>query len=155
MDFKEPQRILIPTDFSPCSQLAIDYGVMLARRIGASLHIVYVSEVPKELIADYIGDRKSFVDPDIRQRRLDLDRALVQLREQGVTHCTGEVIAGYAEDIILELARSGRYDLVVIGTHGRTGFKRLWLGSVAERVSRHSAIPVVMVRAPRAAEERD
>ena len=62
---------------------------------------------------------------------------------------------GYAEDVILALTRSGQYDLVVIGTHGRTGFKRLWLGSVAERVSRHSAIPVVMVRAPRTGSESD
>jgi nucleotide-binding universal stress UspA family protein len=151
MEFKEPQRILIPTDFSECSDLGLDYGAVLARRLGASVHVVYASEVPKELVGDFIGDRKNFVDADIRNGRTQIERALARLREQGVS-CTGEVVPGYPgypEDLILEYAKSGNYDLVVIGTHGRTGFKRRWIGSVAECISRNSPIPVVMVRLPR------
>jgi nucleotide-binding universal stress UspA family protein len=148
MEFKEPQRILIPTDFSECSDLGLDYGAALARRLCASVHVLYASEVPKELVADFVGDRKNFVDADIRTGRTQIERALARLREQGVTRCTGEVVPGYPEDVILEYALSGNHDLVVIGTHGRSGFKRRWIGSVAERVSRNSPIPVVMVRAP-------
>jgi nucleotide-binding universal stress UspA family protein len=153
MDLNEPRRILIPIDFSACSELALDYGIILARRLGASVHVLYVSEVPKELVGDWVGDRDSFVDADIRAGRTRIERTLAQLKEKGLTSCTGEVAPGYAEDVILNQSRSGKYDLIVIGTHGRTGFKRLWVGSVAERVTRHSAIPVVMVRAPHAAAE--
>jgi nucleotide-binding universal stress UspA family protein len=153
MALNEPRRILIPTDFSACSELALDYAAMLGRCLGASVHVVYVSEVPKELIADWLGDREHFVDADIREGRTQMDRALARLREKGVARCTGDVVPGHAESVILELARSGKHDLVVIGTHGRTGFKRLWLGSVAERISRYSAVPVVMVRAPQAVAE--
>jgi nucleotide-binding universal stress UspA family protein len=153
MEINEPRRILIPTDFSACSKLALDYGAILARRLGASVHVLYVSELPKELVGDWIGDRDNFVDADIRAGRAQIDHALARLREKSITSCTGEVVPGDSESVILDQARSGNYDLLVIGTHGRTGFKRLWLGSVAERVSRHSAIPVVMVRASHAVAE--
>jgi nucleotide-binding universal stress UspA family protein len=122
---------------------------VLARLLGASAHVLYVSVVPKELIGDWIGDREKFVDADIRAGRTQMERALARLRDKGVTRCTGEVVPGYPEDVILNYARSAKYDLVVIGTHGRSGFQRLWIGSVAERISRNSPIPVVLVRAPR------
>jgi nucleotide-binding universal stress UspA family protein len=146
-----PNRILIPTDFSECAQRALDYGAELVRRLGATIHLLYVSEIPKEMVGDWVALRDKLVDADIMEGRRRIEGLLAELTSQGVAGCTGEVLPGNVPAAtILERANSGRHDTVVIGTHGRSGFKRLWVGSVAERVVRFSDIPVITVRSPHA-----
>ena len=69
-----------------------------------------------------------------------------ELARAGVT-CTSKVRTGFADDVLIEEANSGQYDLIVMGTHGRSGFKRLNLGSVAAKVARRARIPVLTVPA--------
>lgn len=141
----QAQHILVATDFSACAQPALDYAAMLATRSGATLHLLYVSEVPGVLIGEAVALRDEFVDADIRQGRVKLDETLRALRERGID-ASGEVRAGFAARTIVERARQGGYELVVIGTHGRNGFDRFWMGSVAEKVVRGCPIPVVTIR---------
>jgi len=145
---KPPKRILVVTDLSDCSRAAVEYGALLARRLEADLSLLYVSQVPDRLVGDahYLG--KEFVDADMREGRQKIDALVAELREEGVQHCTGEVAFGFAARVILERAGSGDYDLLVMGTHGRSGFQRLWMGSIAERVVAHAQIPVLTVRPP-------
>lgn len=136
------QRILVATDFSPCSRPAVEYAASLATRLGARIDVLYVSETPAVLFGDAVvlGDR--FVDADIKEGRARLAHLLDELRGRGIT-ADGQVVTGFAPDVILEQAR--RHDLVILGTHGRTGFRRMWMGSVAERVVRTCPIPVLTV----------
>jgi len=143
------ERILVATDLSPCARVALDEAALLAKRLHSRLHLLYVSEVPGVLIADAVGLGDKFVDRDILDGRKQLDRITADLREEGI-EADSEVRAGFVPDAIIEQGQPQRYDLLVLGTHGRTGLRRLWMGSVAERVVRASTIPVLTVRPPSA-----
>lgn len=153
LDMKPPKRILVATDLSDCSRPAVDYGELLARRFEAELLLLYVSPVPDRLVGDshYLGNQ--FVDADMREGRGKIDGLVAELKAAGVQHCTGEVTFGFAAKVILERARSGHYDLLIMGTHGRSGFERLWMGSIAERVVAHAPIPVLTARPPTSLEK--
>ncbi|HEX4458848.1 MAG TPA: universal stress protein [Polyangia bacterium] len=144
---QEPQRILLATDFSPCSQPASDYAAVLARRFGAGLHLLYVAQPPTFVSPEAISVVDEAIDAEVHDGHVRLDRALAELQRADV-RANGEVIVGFASDVIVAAAASGKHDLVVIGTHGRGGIKHLVLGSVAEQVVRRSPIPVLTVRAP-------
>jgi nucleotide-binding universal stress UspA family protein len=138
-------RLLVLTDFSDCARPALDFAVTLARWMGASLHLLYVSEVPGVLIGDAVADGDQFEDADVRSGRGQLDRLLGELRERDV-RATAAVRAGFALEVVVDEAAPGAYDMVVMGTNGRSGFRLLCTGSLAESVVRSCRIPVVIVR---------
>jgi len=144
----EPQRILMATDFSDCSQPALDYAVLLARRFQASVHLLYVAQPPTFVAPDALNVIGQILETELAAGRKRMEVALAALGRAGIADFGGEVVMGYAADQICERANAGRYDLVVLGTHGRGGFKHLLVGSVAEHVVRRSLIPVVTVRPP-------
>jgi nucleotide-binding universal stress UspA family protein len=140
--------VLCPTDFSACSDVALDFAIDLARRRGANIRLLHVFQVPP-----YVGweDGSMAVASvelfrDLRDR---VDEQLSELVERcsraGVT-ATSEQLEGPAHTRIAEL--SAEVDLLVMGTHGRTGLPRLLLGSVAERVVRMAKCPVISVPGP-------
>ncbi len=140
----EPKRILVATDFSACSQPAMEYAVLLARRFGAALHLLYVAQPPTFVSPEAIVVMNEAIAAEVSGGQKRIDEAIERSRE--LAPCTGEVQVGLAADVVTSLANSGRFDLVVLGTHGRGGFKHLVLGSVAEQVVRRSSVPVVTVR---------
>ena len=135
-------RILVPTDFSEMSDAALDYARVLARRFGASLHLLHVLDDPfvtEGLAAEaYITEA-----PSIRTSMLDEARSRLAHRAAGCT--TTEAIFGRGAVTIVEYAQQCGSDLIVMGTHGRTGLAHLLLGSVAERVVRLAPCPVLTV----------
>ena len=143
-----PRRILIATDLSDCSRAAVDYGAVLARGLGAELQLLYVSPVPDRLVGEAHDPGSQLVDADVREGRGKVAALVAELKAGGVPACHGEVTSGFAARVILERAHSGGHDLLVMGTHGRSGFERLWMGSVAEHVVAHADIPVLTVRRP-------
>jgi universal stress protein A len=147
------RRILVPVDFSAGAALALDYAVEFAAAAGASLHLLHVAEISTA------ADGLASADFPAVERRLceTAERELARLvreRVAGRAPATVEVRPGWpfggkrphAE--IVEAARKLDADLIVIGTHGRTGFDHLIIGSTAERVVRHAQCPVLTVRAP-------
>jgi nucleotide-binding universal stress UspA family protein len=149
---REPQRILVATDFSSCSQPALDYAALMARRFGASLHLVYVAQPPTFVSPEAIGIIDSALDAEVAEGKRRMEEALRQLRDVDL-RASGTVVIGFAADMIVALANEKKHDLVVLGTHGRSGLKHVLLGSVAEQVVRRSHIPVLTLR-PAAPEER-
>lgn len=135
------ENILVATDFSPISQRAWPYAYVIAKRFGATLHFVHVvgPKVVGALGASYAETDK---EEELATRYLsELTGAapLDHLRHYGVV-CRGEV-----SEVLCQLASKWKADLVVIGTHGRHGFKHLMLGSVAEHIFRHAQCPVLTV----------
>jgi len=133
-------RILVPTDFSAPSEAALAYGREIAERFDAALHLIYVTENP--FLRAAVVDRRSLDEAHLRwlQDRLtdaDLRRGAVAIVEQ----------SDEPDSEILRYAKSANIDLIVMGTHGRTGVARVVLGSVAEAVVRASACPVLTVHA--------
>jgi nucleotide-binding universal stress UspA family protein len=146
------KRILVPTDFSQTSDAALDFARAIAETLGASLHLLHVFEDPfvsgafaAETYAPMAPATRAALIDDATARlghRLpDADRA----RFRGTT----EIVTGLAASSIVDYARERQIDLIVMGTHGRTGVAHLLLGSVAERVVRTADCPVLTVHKDR------
>ncbi len=144
---QEPQRILVATDFSACSQPALDYAALQARRFGASLHLIYVAQPPTFVSPEAIGMMESALGIEVAEGNRRMEEALRKLRDVDL-RAGGTVVVGFAADMIVALANEKKHDLVVLGTHGRSGLKHVLLGSVAEEVVRRSLIPVLTLRPP-------
>jgi nucleotide-binding universal stress UspA family protein len=138
------RTIVHPTDFSESSQAAFRLACSVARDYGAPLLVVHVVRPPATVAYEagsMLFDPESYRD----EMREKLDR--VRPRHPGVR--VGHRLAeGDPAAEILALAREAGCDLIVMGTHGRTGLGRLLLGSVAEQVVRKAACPVLTVKAP-------
>lgn len=145
-------RILVPVDLSPHSFLAARRALALAQAFGAGVTLLHVVQHELAVVA-YAEDD----DPSLFQERVEplARRELTRFRE-GLTvppgvRASGKLRFGEPRAEVLEELRSGSYDLVVMGTHGRSGFELLLLGSVTAGVVRRSPVPVLTVRT-RAAE---
>jgi nucleotide-binding universal stress UspA family protein len=142
-------RILVPTDFSTTSDAALDYANLLAERSGASLQLLHVIDDPfvtEGLAAEaYIAEAPMLRSAMLRDAQSRLaDRAV--LKQPGGARVDTEVLFGHGAKTIAEYAAERGVDLIVMGTHGRTGVAHLLLGSVAERVVRTASCPVLTVR---------
>lgn len=146
-----PKRILVPTDFSSSSRAALDHAAGLADRFGATVVALHVWEPPTLLRTDEAlslsGQLYQTLSDMARKRASDqMDLFLAPLIEHDGLWFRRQVQMGDPADTILDVAEVGQFDLIVMGTHGRTGLRRMILGSVAEQVSRRAACPVLTVR---------
>jgi nucleotide-binding universal stress UspA family protein len=144
------RRILHASDFSPASRPAFRRALDLARANRAGLTLVHVYSTYLPVMGDgYVGGGQVY-DKMIADIRMDAQRRLGRLvaeaRKKGV-RAKGLALGGIPHDRIVRAARSTRADLIVLGTHGRTGLGRLFLGSVAARVVTLAPCPVLTVRA--------
>jgi nucleotide-binding universal stress UspA family protein len=134
-------KVLVATDFGTAADAALGYGRELARTFGASLHLLHLVEnVLRAMSADPTRLEEAALT-QLVARLSDEDRRT--LRARSVVETSDHPAAS-----IVAYARAVNADLIVIGTHGRTGIERLVLGSVAERVMQSAPCPVLTVRAP-------
>ena len=142
-------RILVPTDFSPASDAALGCARRLATRFGGSLHLLHVLDDLS--VGGTFGSEFYLADsPDMRTARLNDARERLAHRvmpdDRSQVHATPEVIFGRSAQTIVDYAADGDVDVIVMGTHGRSGMAHLLMGSVAERVIRTAPCPVLTVR---------
>jgi nucleotide-binding universal stress UspA family protein len=143
------RRILHATDFSPASRPAFLRAVELARANRAQLIALHVMTPPVLYTPDGYALPQTYTSllADMRAAaQKQLDRLVAAAKARGV-RARGLLLEGLPHDRIARAARSIRADLLVIGTHGRTGLARLFLGSVASRVIASATCPVLSVRA--------
>lgn len=139
------EQILVPTDFSAGSRLAVDYAMELARRLGASVHLVHVVE--DLAVAGLFTDAYVDLEAVRKQRRCDArHRMNGLLGDLKAVQITDEIAAGLVAPTVVRIASDRGADLIVMGTHGRTGLAHVLLGSVAEQVTRIAGCPVLTVR---------
>ena len=142
------RRILHPSDFSPASRAAFRQAVELARTNRAQLTIVHVYTPLLPMIGLSFAMPRTYdaMLADVRTAtQRQLERLVATARKAGA-RATGRLLKGRPLDRIVRAARSTRADLIVLGTHGRTGLGRLFLGSVASRVVALAPCPVLTVR---------
>lgn len=141
------QRVLVPIDFSNLTQHVIEYATDLAKRYEASLDLIYVYEpMTYALPEGYV-----LVTPDqlaeiLGQIEKQLASAKASAIAFGVQTVQTATLQGSPISEILRYAQERGSDLIVMGTHGRTGVKRLFIGSVAENIVRAATCPVLTVR---------
>jgi nucleotide-binding universal stress UspA family protein len=136
--------VLVPTDFSSCANVAVRRALDVVRPEG-TLTLLYVVELPVA-----IADGAPILAPDTEVQERARDRlAKLQRELRGTTSVkinTELRIGPPAVEIIERIGTDATIDLVVVGSHGRTGIKRALLGSVAEKIVRHAARPVLVAR---------
>jgi universal stress protein A len=141
------QRILAATDFSPASTPALEQSVKLAKRDGALLLIAHAYQEPG-LVALSRAPARVYKEWDEKLRE-GCERKLRPLvenaRKEGV-EAQALLLKGFADEAIVKAAKQQGVDLIVMGTHGRRGAARLFLGSVASRVIATAPCPVMTVR---------
>ncbi len=146
-------KILVPVDGSETSIAGLDEAIQIAKLVGGKIRILHVVN---ELIIDYAFGSGLYANTVIESMRSDgqkiLNQAEARARQQGLEPeaVLIESIGGPAAQFIVEQAKEWPADLVVMGTHGRRGLRRLALGSDAETVLRSVAAPVLLVRRPSA-----
>lgn len=139
------RSILCPVDFSPHSRDALRYAVVTAERVGGAVTVMFVDD-PLLLNASSgsAAERRRFIE----RARTDLTR-FVEGATAAIRPSPGEialvVTTGKPADEILRAARRLRSDLIVMGTQGRSGFKKLFLGSTTEQVLRRASIPILAI----------
>lgn len=139
-------QILFPTDFSPNAQAALVHALFHAESFAARLTVLH------GLIAGEPSAPHDYLEPDEFSRRME-EVAAVQMKESLEAHkdraldiYQTTIWGELASELILEYARQHDTDLIVMGTHGRKGLNRFFLGSVAEEVIRNAPCPVMTVR---------
>lgn len=157
------QRILIPIDGSKTSQQALKRGIAFAAEQGAALRLLHVHEV--SVLSDMYGAQTAsglMVAPNVKaleKFEADLEKRSQTLLQQatamatkaGVAKVDGKMVnAGMrrAAKLIVDDATKWKADLIVMGTHGRSGFDHMVFGSVAEGVMRSATAPVLLIRSP-------
>lgn len=143
------RRILVPTDFSEGARHALEYATALARREGAAVQVLHVQAMFDADVLVEAGDR-AYTErlreqlaarserrlDDILARYESDDLVLEATSRRGVS----------ISDLILEVAETEAADLIIMGTHGRRGFKHAFLGSVTEEVIRRATVPVIAIK---------
>jgi nucleotide-binding universal stress UspA family protein len=141
----EIDRILLATDGSEPAVAATEYAVILARTFGAKIKAIYVDtglealEYPEEVMTEDVFEG---IHPSIK----GLAVAKTLCERNGV-ECEVEVVQGGVAKRIVAVAEEWKADLIVVGDTGRTGLKRIALGSVAETVVKGAPVPVLVVKA--------
>ena len=142
------KRILMPTDFSNTSDLAVGYAIDMARHYGASIHLVHVVEDMRFM--NVYPDGFFAELPELRARLIaEAQRRLGETADRctaAAVSVTEQVVDGRPSRVIVEIASNRGTDLIVMGTHGRSGVAHLLMGSVAEHVVRTAPCPVFTVR---------
>ena len=143
------KKILCPVDFSEGSDYALRYALAFAAAYDAALELMHVVELP--FLPSYALTMVPDLGLPIEQMKEQSKKALDELAERSKAlhpRVTARVVVGMPFVEIVNAAKEGNVDLIVVGTHGRTGLKHILIGSVAERLVRKSPCPVLTVKHP-------
>jgi nucleotide-binding universal stress UspA family protein len=141
-------HVLVPLDFSIYAEQALDYAIALAQKLQARVTLLHVIQPPLVAGADMgVWPSPAFID--------DLETAITGDMEGYLARVTAAGLAGEIAVVhsvpfqeILDTAKARQVDLIIMGTHGRTGLTHVFLGSVAEKVVRLAPCPVLVARQP-------
>jgi universal stress protein A len=137
------KSILVPIDFSKTSQTALEYAVPLAEQFGAKVTLLHAIEpLPYPANLTYLPMGEGFPIKPLEEKLNKLAKKTI--KPQHLKEVIVQV--GTAFEVITNVARDRKADLIVITTHGHTGLKHVFMGSTAERVVRHAPCPVLVVR---------
>jgi nucleotide-binding universal stress UspA family protein len=145
------QKILIATDGSKCSQKAVLQGMELAKLMGAKVYVLYVLDknayIPPSLETPiHLGSNWDIMEETLRQEGDNAIQYANDIAEDKGIDFEGVVMEGNPADAILEFAEQKEVNMIIMGTLGKGGLERFLLGSVTDKVVRHSKISVLIVK---------
>ena len=138
------KKIMVGYDGTKFSDCALKEAMALAKDSGAKLLLVTAPEINVELQA-MAPEANELME---KKARTDLDLAVAKVKKAGLTCEAKIVVTASAQESLVETAKKSKVDLIVLGTHGRTGLMRLLMGSTTARVIGHAHCNVLVVRCP-------
>ena len=145
------KSIVVPLDGSKLAEIALPRAVDLAKKLGLEIVLTRAYQIPLSTygVADavYIPNPNALMNVVKEEAGAYLETKVNELRQNGVEKVSSILLLGSGADEIIDLARTTPDNLIAMSTHGRSGVKRWALGSVTEKVVRHSGDPVLVVRA--------
>jgi universal stress protein A len=139
-------RILVPVDFSDCSLAGVKFAVRFAQEVGARIIVLHVTDLGPVMMTTACGNYDSPIYTEAARRRCGKQmRAFLKRVDFDGVPVRTTAVAGYCPTAIHEAVAKERADLIIISTHGRTGFRRALVGSVAEGTVRSAICPVLVV----------
>ena len=144
------KKILCPVDFSAGSNRAVEKAKELSRALGADVELLHAYQLPVMALPDgAVTVTPTYVADLLDRAQQALNKYRDELSAAGV-HASTKLLEGNAPQVITERAQEIDSPMIVMGTHGNSGFKRFLLGSVSERVVRMATTPVLTVHLPEA-----
>ena len=144
-DNKTNEKLLVPVDFSDPSVNAVQYAARLAEKLSAEVVLLYVVEsmmypsgMGEVVDLDYIS-----LENELEQKGSKTLQQLIELHLQETNNPQHLIRKGIAHKEIVSTANDGNYSMIIIATHGYSGFRHMMLGSVAEKVVRAATVPVL------------
>ena len=135
------EKILVPSDGSECSEKALEHAVKLAEKFESEIHLLYVVDVRMNTAGEYysnlVGTMREQGEDRLKEKAEEISSKDVDVQTS--------VIEGIPHTEINDYSDEYDTDLIVMGTHGRTGLNRLLIGSVTEKIVRTSKVPVLTV----------
>lgn len=146
-EIKAPRKLLVAMDLSKCGQIALEHAKRLAAAFEATLEIVHAVDVAAQNppLSALVSPVQPRYDELLASRRMGME---AELASHGAASLTLHVELGRPDEVIRDVAARVHADWIVMGTHGRQGFSRFFLGSTAERVLRVAKVPTLVVSAP-------
>lgn len=139
------RNIVIATDGSENSQKAILCGIKIAKLSGATIHAIHVVDTPSVISEVWTAGKDMIHEMMIRDGKRILSETRKIIEDSGV-EVKDVLLYGHPGEEIIKFAENNNIDLIVMGTLGATGLEKFLMGSVAEKVVRHSKVPVMVVR---------
>lgn len=140
------KKILCAVDLSDHSPMVADYAILLAKALDAEITVLYAAPSLSQYVGFHVppSSIESFVGEIVSGAEKSMETFIAEHFHD--VKAVGKIISGYAAQEIINYATANEMDLIVMGTHGRTGIDRILFGSVAEKVIKTSDVPVLTVR---------
>lgn len=140
------KKILVPVDFSPASKNAFHYAIRFAEEFGAELTVLNVLDPAPSMTFMAVPGAMGFFEEDFAAAEKSLRSMVASVRTGTIERPRWKLRSGIASHEIVEAAKEMNVDLIVVATHGYTGWKHFCIGSTAERIVRAAPCPVLVVR---------
>jgi universal stress protein A len=137
------KKVLVPVDFSAQSEKALQYALSIAQEFSSEILVVHVVQ-PYPILPELGSATDALTEEMIKEANSRLNHLKGRIKD---VPCTVKCLVGSSADTIVAFAAKNTVDLIILGTHGRTGIAHAFLGSVAERVVRLASCPTLVVRA--------
>ncbi|MEM6531934.1 MAG: universal stress protein [Myxococcota bacterium] len=146
---EKPKKLLVPVELNEAAAPVLSYAYFIAESFGAAVDLVHVWEPPRYVGYDVMisaGDHtQKLIEAIEAEAKAGLHALLKETPAPTGLQVNTVLRSGFAANVIIETCEEGDYDMIVMGTHGRSGLQHLLVGSVAERTARFADVPVVIV----------
>lgn len=139
---REIHKIIVPVDFFQHTDHLVDFAVYIAKRFESILRFIHVVDNPHSY-AEYHYPSIGIFEVELMEYAEENMKKLVEKQRNSCSGCEGKVLRGNVVESIISFTREEAGDLIIIGTHGRKGLEKMWMGSVAERVVRRAPCPIL------------